>query len=178
MSNFKKYVWPALSLSIICIVVAGVLAVTNHYTEGIIKQNEIDAANAAKLAVMPEADGFDVVTLTDEQMAQYNVVDVVVARNGVGTVITVASDGYKSAVPVMVGFNPDGTIAHMKVLENEETVGVGTRVEEPEYLDQYTGLSGDLSSVQNITGATFSSKAVYESVEKAFAVLELVKEAA
>ena len=172
--NFKQQVWPVLSLTIISIVVAAVLALTNNLTKDIILQQEIDAANAAKLEVLPEADGFEVVEVTDDMVA-YGVIDVVSARNGVGTVVTVFSKGYGGELPVMVGFDANGNITRIKVMENGETVGLGKKVEEESYWGQYSGLGADLSSVQLISGATVSSTSVRTSVENAFKVYEIVK---
>ena len=172
--NFKQQVWPVLSLTIISIVVAAVLALTNNLTKDIILQQEIDAANAAKLEVLPESDGFEVVELTDD-MAAYGVIDVVSARNGVGTVVTVFGKGYGGELPVMVGFDANGNITRIKVMENGETVGLGKKVEEESYWGQYSGLGADLSSVQLISGATVSSTSVRTSVENAFKVYEIVK---
>ena len=173
--NFKQHVWPVLSLTIISVAVAAVLALTNNLTKDIILQQEIDAANAAKLEVLPEADGFEVVELTDD-MAAYGVIDVVTARNGVGTVVSLKSGGgYGGEIPVMVGFDANGNITRIKVMENGETPGIGNKVEEEAYWSQYNGLGADLSSVSPITGATMSSTSVKTSVENAFKVYEIVK---
>jgi len=164
-----------LSLSIISIVVAALLALTNNMTKDIILQNEIDAANAAKLEVLPDADGFEVIEMSESDIATYNITDVVTARNGVGTVITVSSSGYKGQVPVMVAFGADGNIIRIKVMDNDETAGIGKRVEEEAYWSQYNGLGSDLSAVQAISGATITSTSVKTSVEKAIKVYEIVK---
>ena len=173
--NFKQHVWPVLSLTIISVAVAAVLALTNNLTKDIILQQEIDAANAAKLEVLPEADGFEVIELNEGDKTAYNVTDVVVARNGAGTVITLTSAGYGGPVPVMVGFDANGNITRIKVMENNETPGIGKKTEDEAYWGQYNGLGADLSSVKPITGATVSSTSVKTSVENAFKVYEIVK---
>ena len=173
--NFKQHVWPVLSLTIISVAVAAVLALTNNLTKDIILQQEIDAANAAKLEVLPEADGFEVIELNESDKTAYNVTDVVSARNGAGTVITLSSAGYGGQVPVMVGFDANGNITRIKVMENSETPGIGKKTEDEAYWGQYNGLGADLSSVKPITGATVSSTSVKTSVENAFKVYEIVK---
>ncbi|OGX23224.1 MAG: hypothetical protein A3K54_01130 [Omnitrophica WOR_2 bacterium RBG_13_44_8] len=72
----------------------------------------------------------------------------------------------------------DGSITAIKILNQNETPGLGAQVVEPSFTGQFNhqDLQG-LSKVQAITGATISSKAVIESVQaKAKEIQELIKD--
>ena len=56
-----KMIKSAVSLTVICAVVAVLLAATNFVTAPIIEANEAAAANDALLVVMPNGTGFEAV---------------------------------------------------------------------------------------------------------------------
>ena len=90
--------------------------------------------------------------------------------------------GYSSVIETMVGVDTTGHIIGMKVLSQQETPGLGTRIEEikykekdPWFLRQFMGMAADGLAVdkdggdiQSITGATISSRALTKSVVAAF----------
>ena len=63
----------------------------------------------------------------------------------------------------------------VKVLEHEETPGLGSRATEQSYLEQYLGKDSSLSGVTYIAGVTYSSRGVDDAVSTAFEVFETVK---
>ena len=171
MSNWNKVFKPIVVLVIICIVVTGALAATNQVTAPIIEEARIEAENAARLAVLPDADGFTEVTgiSVDGVSAVYT------ANNGAGAAITASAKGYGGDVVIMVGIGPDGTITSIEVTEQGETKGIGSNVVgNPEYLAQYDGLSAAQplvldQDVDALSGATVSSTAVIDAVNAAIA---------
>ncbi|MCI8388536.1 MAG: FMN-binding protein, partial [Clostridiales bacterium] len=63
-----------------------------------------------------------------------------------------------------------GQLAGIKIVSHAETPGLGSRVNDNEYLSQYNGLSGKLTiskDVDAISGSTISSKAVLAGVNSA-----------
>jgi len=85
-------------------------------------------------------------------------------------------NGYSGAVWVMVGLLPDGTIHNAVVLEHRETPGLGSKMSDPAFKDQFQGKDPDQFNLQvekdggdvdAITGATISSRAFAQAVEKA-----------
>ena len=149
MSNWNRIGKPIVVLSLICVVVTAALAATNEVTAPIIEEARIEAENAARLAVLPDADGFTEVTgiSVDGVSAVYT------ANNGAGAAIT----------------------ASAKVTEQGETKGIGSNVvSNPEYLAQYDGLSAAQplvldQDVDALSGATVSSTAVIDAVNAAIA---------
>jgi len=67
----------------------------------------------------------------------------------------------------MVGMSASGEITGVKVINQNETPGLGTRVSENSFLSQFVNKNiNSLSGVQTVSGATISSRAVIESVRK------------
>ncbi len=82
-----------------------------------------------------------------------------------GVVFKVAAQGYSSTIETLAGMLKDGTITAIKVLSQNETPGVGDRIANPDFIKQFTNKK-DLSKVEAISGATISSRAVIDSVQK------------
>ena len=168
MNNWNKIFKPIVVLSVICVVITGALALTNDITRPIIDEATRRAQDAARLELLPEADSFtkvDGISVTD-------VADVYVANNGVGTVITATAKGYGGTMTVMVGFTTDGTIRQIKVTENAETKGIGSKVAgDPAFWTRFEGLEAKEltlgADVDGLSGATVSSKALTAAVNSA-----------
>jgi electron transport complex protein RnfG len=93
----------------------------------------------------------------------------------IGAAFEAKSKSY-SEIDTLVGMLKDGTINAIKVLEQNESAGIGSRITEPEFTDRFRNIK-DISRVQAITGATVSSQAVIDSVkQKAEEVKALLKE--
>ena len=170
MSNWNKIFKPIVVLVIICIVVTGALAATNGVTAPIIEEAKVAAENAARTELLPEAEGaFTPV----ENVEVENVSAIYVADNGAGTIITSSAKGYGGDVVVMTAFDPDGTIKQIKVTEQAETKGIGSKVvDTPSYWENYQGLDASQPLVLNedvdaVTSATISSTALINAVNSA-----------
>ena len=156
MSMFKDFVLPPLVLTVI----AGV-------TTPIIEEQQAAAADAARVAVLPEADSFTQCTV--EEMPEGGI-DAYQADNGAGYVITAEARGYGGQLRVMVGIGADGLITGTEVLVNNETQGLGSRVSEHDFMDQYLGKDSTLEGVQAISGTTISSNAFSNAVKTAYQI--------
>ena len=168
-NTFEEIVRPILVLTLICVVVSGLLAGTHAITQPVIDANAKREADASRIALLPEADAFTQVKYTDAVISE-----VWAADNGAGYVITGSAKGYGGDVPVMVGITADGTISAIQVMDNEETPGVGKKVMEADFTDQFKGKTGS-DGIDVIGGATFSSKAVFEVVDAAMSAYQTVK---
>ena len=98
----------------------------------------------------------------------------------IGVAVEEVAPGFANDVRLMVGFNPTtGALTGFKVLSQTETPGLGDKIEKDStFAKRFTGkivnpLKGtknattDPSTVQTITGATISSKAVLKVINKA-----------
>ncbi len=171
MNNWTRIGKPIVVLSLICVVVTAALAATNEVTAPIIEEARIAAENAARLQVLPEADGFTQV----DGVSVDGVSAVYTADNGAGAAITASAKGYGGDVVVMVGIDSNGSITSIAVTQQEETKGIGSNVvANPDYLAQYSGLSAAAplalnQDVDALAGATVSSTALMNAVNAAIA---------
>lgn len=172
MSNWNRVYKPIVVLCVICIVITGALAATNAATAPVIAEATRLAQEQARSELLPEADGFEKV----EGVSVDNVSDVYAATNGAGYVITSTSKGYGGTMTVMVAFTPDSTIKQIKVTEQGETQGIGSKVAgTPSYWERYQGQSAgsqlkitkDGGTIDGENGATISSRALAKAVSSA-----------
>lgn len=173
MSNWNRVFKPIVVLCVICIVITGALAATNAATAPVIAAATEAAQNAARNELLPEANGgFSKV----EGVTVDNVSGVYAADNGAGWVVTSNAKGYSSTITVMVSITPDGAIKQIKVTEQGETQGVGSRVvNTPSYWERYQGQSAggqlkitkDGGTIDGENGATISSRALAKAVSSA-----------
>ena len=177
-SNVRKdYVMPIAVLTIICLVMSLLLAFTNNATAPIIEKAEKAAAEEARAEVLPQAEGFEEVSVDPEELPG-SVIDIYRATNGAGYAVQLAGDGYggKKTLKMIVGVDSDGFITDTKVMSHSETPGLGSRVTEPDFNDQFNGLDGPgLESIVTISGATISSNHYIDTVQDALSAVETAK---
>lgn len=164
----RELLRPIVVLTAICLFITGALAVTNHITAP-----RIDAANAvreeaARLEVLPQADGFTEVTgddLPPSVQAAWR------ADNGAGFVVKLSAMGYKGPIVLLCGVSMDGRITGTKTLMQSETAGVGAKITEDPFRNQFPGKDNALDGVETISGATISSRAYIAAIADAFCAL-------
>ena len=173
---------PALVLMTICLVVAAALIVTYNLTnvdnEGVLTE---ELENAC-IEVLGEGE-YSIVDTKIEGISK-----VIKAESGNGIVIEVVASGYvKDGLDIVVGMNMDGEIEGVSVVNNAETPGLGTKVEEDSFISQFKGKSQKLSGVASasgddeieiISGATSSSDGMIDGVNAAIEAFDKAKEAA
>jgi electron transport complex protein RnfG len=99
----------------------------------------------------------------------------------VGTAVqTYSNKGYDATqIQLMVGFLPDLTIKNISVVQHKETPGLGTKMAEPKFKDQFMGQHPEEftlevrkydpeGDVDAITAATISSSAFCDAVNRAY----------
>jgi len=93
----------------------------------------------------------------------------------IGKIFTTLSLGYGGYIKIKVGVNKNGEIKGIKILQHNETPGLGAKITEDKFLSQFKGktveelyLKKDKSEgkIDAITGATISSRAVTDGVRK------------
>jgi Na+-translocating ferredoxin:NAD+ oxidoreductase subunit G len=94
---------------------------------------------------------------------------------------TYTTKGFSGNISLVAGFKPDGTIIKITVLEQKETPGLGTKMTEPEFKNQFNEknpaefvlkVKKDGGPVDAITAATISSRAFCDAVTKAYNTLQ------
>lgn len=180
-----------LSLTGICIIISGILAVLNELTQEPIRQTQIRAKIDAIRAVTPEFDNDPY----DEQFrialqGEADSLTIYPARKGetlVGYAIeTYTKQGFGGLITLMMGIDASGKLVDYSVLEMAETPGLGTKI--PEWYHTPSNSEGiirdmrgvDLSTeaplkvtkdggkVDAITAATISSRAFLDAINRGY----------
>ena len=108
-------------------------------------------------------------------------------KGGKTTVVafSAAAKGYHDLIEVMVGVGADGKLTGISIMSHTETPGLGARIVETAFTDQFAGLDLDttkLSSqggrVDTLSGATFSTVGVIAAVTEALQQFPKIKEEA
>lgn len=181
-STFKNM---ALSLTLIALVSSALLGFVYEITkEPIALSNFNKKLNAIKQVVPefsnnPDDEMFRLPTGEGDSLDIYPAKkdDIIVGY----AVNTYTSKGFSGNISLMAGFKPDGTIINITVLEQKETPGLGTKMVEPQFKDQFNDknpgvfalkVKKDGGQVDAITAATISSRAFCDAVQRAYNTLQ------
>lgn len=99
--------------------------------------------------------------------------------NNTGIVFRVFPQGYAGPIPITVGLDLDATITGIRIASAaeglKETPGLGVKITEPDFTEQFTGktvsqinIKSDGGEIDAITAATISSRAVCSGIRKGF----------
>ena len=164
-------------LGLITFVCALLLGFTNGVTKDKIEQNGIETRNEAMSADDVAAAGISLPA--GRTPAQIDGV-YKATKDGeeVGYCVQVEPKGFGGNVTMIVGINADGTVAGAKVTSHSETPGLGAKSQaDPNWITQYAGqaadgqlqVTKDGGTINAITGATITSRAVTDGVNTAAA---------
>lgn len=173
-----------LTLLVITLISGSVLGYIYDLTKEPIQQAKTAKKIKAIKAVLPTFDNdpnaeMKTVTVNDVKMDFYPAKS---EGKSIGTAVkTFTKNGFSGLIWLMVGFEPDGTIHNIEVLEHQETPGLGTKMSTPKFKNQFKGknpknfklqVTKDGGDVDAITAATISSRAFCDAVQKAYDNLE------
>ena len=174
MSMKKDYIAPILSLSLICLIISGALALTNNLTEPVVANAAKQRAENTMAEIIPEADGFQ--PLETDGLPP-TIKETYRAANGAGYIIIAAANGYGGEIKIIVGLTADGAVIQSRALEHSETKGLGSKIEDASYSSRFNGLEpGSPINADAITGATISSNAYAKAISDALEAFMLLTE--
>ncbi len=167
-----KYVLKlVLVLLLITTVVAGLLGSVNYLTADKIAENTAKKANEAMQSVLPSA-SYQKLEVTAEDITE-------VYKSENGFVVRLNANGFGGAIDMMVGVDTKGAVTGISVISHSETASLGAECTREDWRAQFAGTAGELKvtkdggTVDALTGATVTSRAVTEAVNRA---VEFVKE--
>lgn len=186
--NAKEILRPTVTLTLICLLVAALLAGTNLLTAEKIAEQEEAAARAARELVLPGVKDFEEKQATDaagESVSYY------IGKDGgevAGYVFTTSASSYGGPVQVMTGIQADGTVSGVELLSIDDTPGLGMNAQKEDFRAQYhqaipesgafevikSGEKQD-GQIMAMTGATITSKGVTDAVNEAIVLYSTVK---
>ena len=179
--ELKQGLRPVLSLFLITVIAALILALVNALTAGPIAQRQEAERRAAMTAVSPGANVFSELYSEDETIERIS--GAYVGTTFLGYCVEVSVNGFGGEISLMVGVADGGDITGVAILNHSETPGLGAKAAQPEFLNQYVGKSGTVTvnsgrnAIDAVSGATITSRAVTNGVNTALtAVLHYIAE--
>ena len=175
-SSLKNMVVVLFTITLVAsAAVGGVYTITKEP----IAQAKVAAVNAALQQVLPEYEA------TTSQTIEVNSLPIIahtatVADKAVGYAIeSLSKNGFGGTVRLMVGFDTEGTILNINVLEQKETPGLGTKMadegnvlllslKEKKASEVNMTVKKDGGDIDALTAATISSRAYAEAVAVAY----------
>ncbi len=173
-----KFLKPALSLLIITVGVALLLAIVNHITADKIEENAYQKKMSAIEKIYPLIDTYEDVDIKPAKDCVTGIGKVKSAEGKtLGYFVEVTPQGFKDVISMIVGVDENGQVIDVVCLSSSETAGIGTKATSDTNLDKYTGLDAESArSVDTITGATISSKAVKHGITDACESIKAIME--
>ena len=173
-------------LLIITAVVALLLGYFNSLTADVIAAN-VEAKKLMSMQnVMPEAGSFELldVAVPDDSVITEVQKGFFVTGEPAGYCFTLKPEGYGGELTVVAGVDLEGKVTGVDIIEHSETPGLGANADNPQWLKQFIGKSGELtvvksnpgdSQIQAVTSATRTSRAVTGAVSQALAFVETLE---
>lgn len=188
MRNIHKI---GVILMIYSVAAGASLAYVNILTKQRITANKAASEDAARKEVLPGMDGGfeekDVIRVGSYDYPCWTGYKDKAKTTRGGFVFIARGKGYSSVIETMVGVGADGRITGIKVISQQETPGLGTKITEVRHGEsdswfyrQFKGKSAednikvkkDGGTIDAVTGATISPRAVTNSVNKGLARLK------
>lgn len=170
-SGSKEITAPIIVLVCICLVASFLLAGVYQITSPIIEERERAAADAARITVLPSGSNFEEV---NDVAPLAGVTQIYKAGNGAGYTVSTSVKGMNSGLRLMIGVTPNGEITGINVLGHDETAGIGTKVLDQAFLDQWVGAKA-ANAVDSMSGATYTSNGVKNSITIALDQVAAIK---
>lgn len=168
--NLKQIIKFGLLLMLVCSLAAAALAFTYAKTKPVIEQRKIETEKEAIQSVFPQAAEVKIVMKEKEN---YKVV-FDKGQQELGVAMKATPTGYSGPIEMLVGVTREGKVSAIKILNQNETPGLGAKTTEPKFYEQFAGkqdkelaLKKDGGAIEAITAATISSRAVARGVQEA-----------
>lgn len=179
MKKIKEYLIPTFALFVICFVATALLGITNDVTALEIEALAIQKEEEARLEVFPNATFDKEATEIDDDTSIVKAYDE--NNNIIGyVVVTVDKKGYGGEIEVMTGVTVDGKVTGISILSHSETPGLGAKSKtDDKWRTQFIDKIKDITvskdakgenSIDAITGATITSRAVVRAVNRAIEI--------
>ncbi len=157
-----KNAFPIILLTIVVAVCVSLLSYVDSLTREKISAQEDEAIKSLLTEMFPEMSRYE---FKNEIYTVYSDGD------KLGYAFLAVGKGYGGDINILVGLSDEITVKGIKIVSQTETPGLGSRITEPFFTDQFAGvainnvaLSRDGGKIDAITGSTISSSAVVDAV--------------
>jgi electron transport complex protein RnfG len=183
----KGMILPVVIMTAVCIVMTLLLASANALTRDRIAVLAVQANEASRRSILPEAVEFLDLKIPDGHTSISAVMEGKNASGkSAGFILTSAYRGYGGLITIMTGIGADGIIHDIQVIKDDETPGLGKKVRDDAFLAPFIGKDATLvftvkpddntrTHIDAVSGATISSRGVTEAVNKACAAYLAIK---
>lgn len=174
MKAWKYILRLTLVLFLITAVVAGLLGLVNELTADRIAENTAKKAREAMQQVLPAEEYTPLEVVGDEISELYEC-------SG-GYVVRLSVNGFGGEIDMMVGIDRAFSVTGIAVVSHSETASLGANCTRADWQAQFVGakeaqsVSKDGGKIDALTGATITSRAVTEGVNRALAYVKEVAE--
>lgn len=163
----REIVKLALTLMIIAVICGGILSGVYGVTAPIIAEREAEAFKEALGEFFPDAEDFEIVEVEGE--------DFTLCYNAQGDLVGIVAEpvtaGYGGDIRYNLAVDAEGNIVGIRIIEHQETAGIGEVITKPEFQDRVIGknvqdpiaIGVDIDAV---SGATVSSRAMVGSIRE------------
>ncbi|HUW67394.1 MAG TPA: FMN-binding protein [Candidatus Nanoarchaeia archaeon] len=159
-----------IKLVALSIVAAAILGAVYIPTQDQLKIYQEDQKKLALVDVMPLADHFDPVIKSGDEILYYRALDA--DNNLVGYSFFRDQSGSQSVITLAGGIDTNYKVTGVKIMTHAETPGLGAKIIDLAFTDQFKGVSeSDLmlskkgGAIDAITGASISSQAVIDGIQ-------------
>ncbi|HBH22809.1 MAG TPA: RnfABCDGE type electron transport complex subunit G [Cytophagales bacterium] len=191
MANNKQEIsfWKmVISLALVTLISSATLGVVYEVTKEPIAAAKLAKQIRAISQVVPSYDNQPVddmfkIAVDDQKEDSLEVFPAKKDGETVGWAIkSYSPKGYSGMIWVMVGLNTDFEIFNTYVLEHKETPGLGSKMTEPEFNNQFQEVDPsvfnlkvekDGGDIDALTGATITSRAFGDALQRAFNSAEM-----
>lgn len=185
----KDIVRFGITLAIVALIASSALAWINKITAPLIEEQRRIALNNGLISVLPGSQDGVIEPIMDsesEQVLFYKGFRDQEKTDFIGYAFEALGAGYSSTIQTLVGMDTTGVILAINVLNQKETPGLGTRVQEvasgdttPWWQNQFKGKSAgtvavdkDGGEIEAITAATITSRAITKSITDRYVVID------
>ena len=174
-ANTLKRIFPVILITVVVFACVALLNWTDSITRGKIEYQKEQEVQSMLAEMFPNMSRY---TFEDDIYTIYS------DGAEVGYAFLAVGKGYGGEISILVGLKDETTLKGITIISQTETPGLGSRIAESSFTDQFAGLSidevalkQDGGEVDAITGSTISSKAVINAVRTtAMEKVKLLKE--
>ncbi|MBR0135274.1 MAG: FMN-binding protein [Clostridia bacterium] len=171
MKKMNGSVKSVIVLTVICLIVTVLLALTNSVTKPVIDRSRAEKVNSSLKVVLPDSGTFTEVELPEGVSPV--VKKVFKAEDGSYAVVLATRSSYSSDdMGITVGIDPEGRIKGITLTSYKESKDFGKDTYPQNYLEKD---SSNYTEVDSFAGVTYSSKALKEAIGHAFEAVEMIK---
>lgn len=159
-----------INLTIACLLSGIIIAGTYAVTAPVAARERVNLKNQAMKELVADAENFQPIEGKTEWFAAIK------GGKVLAYVVPAESKGYGGAIKMVTAISPDGKVMDYKILQANETPGLGDKAKDDKFRKQFEGKPSQQlevvkvptdKNIQALTGATITSKAVTKGIKEA-----------